>query len=184
MLPCRCGVPPCRCCLLPCRVHPPPLLPASVTRQPPSQRAPPSPPHQHLPAASATTADDPSATELCISSSDLCAAAVDVCGVVLPFVGERKAEAAAAPTSSPFVPTPSAVSNLRSVAMALTLHMPVLLEGVTGAGKTALLEHLARLTGHTGSHQSLLKIQMGDQTDAKVRKVGGACLHCSFRAHG
>lgn len=116
---------------------------------------------------------------------DLCPAAVDVCGVVLPYVGQRTAErapgdgvpiataveAAYGPRSprSEFIATASATANLRSAALALTLHMPVLLEGVTGAGKTALLEHLAHLTGHTGSQHGLLKIQMGDQTDAKVR---------------
>lgn len=66
------------------------------------------------------------------------------------------------------MPTVSAQANLRSVALALTLHMPVLLEGATGAGKTALLEHLAHTTGHSGPQNGLLKIQMGDQTDAKV----------------
>jgi midasin len=42
---------------------------------------------------------------------------------------------------------------------------PILLEGVTGCGKTSLVDELARVTGNS---QSLLKIHLGDQTDSKV----------------
>ena len=35
-------------------------------------------------------------------------------------------------------------------------------------GKTTLIEHIAALTGRTVANQGLLKIQLGDQTDAKV----------------
>lgn len=35
-------------------------------------------------------------------------------------------------------------------------------------GKTTLVEHIAALTGRTIHNQGLLKVQLGDQTDAKV----------------
>lgn len=35
-------------------------------------------------------------------------------------------------------------------------------------GKTTLVEHVAALTGRTVHNQGLLKVQLGDQTDAKV----------------
>lgn len=66
------------------------------------------------------------------------------------------------------MPTASAARNLRSMAVALTLHMPVLLTGGTGAGKTLLVEHLAELTGRGDAATRLIKIQMGDDTDSKV----------------
>jgi len=36
------------------------------------------------------------------------------------------------------------------------------------SGKTTLVEHVATLTGRTIQNQGLLKVQLGDQTDAKV----------------
>ncbi|KAG0376096.1 AAA ATPase midasin, partial [Mortierella sp. AD032] len=54
--------------------------------------------------------------------------------------------------------------NLHSIGLALSIGAPVLLEGVTGAGKTALVEEVARVTGR----DDLVKIHLGDQTDSKV----------------
>lgn len=52
--------------------------------------------------------------------------------------------------------------------MAVASQKPVLLEGPIGCGKTALVEYLATATGHVKS-PSILKVQLGDQTDSKVR---------------
>ncbi len=38
-----------------------------------------------------------------------------------------------------------------NLALAVSQGHPVLLQGVTGAGKTALINHLAQLTGNTGN---------------------------------
>lgn len=52
---------------------------------------------------------------------------------------------------------------MRSLALSVCQGYPILLEGVTGSGKTALITELAELTGNT----NLVKIHLGDQTDAK-----------------
>ena len=71
-------------------------------------------------------------------------------------------------SGSTLIDVPSTHTNLRSLAVALLSNCPVLLEGAVGAGKTTLVEHLAQVCGRTGINNSLLKIQMGDQTDSKA----------------
>lgn len=47
--------------------------------------------------------------------------------------------------------TPTTAKNLHAIGLALSIGAPVLLEGMTGAGKTALVEEVARKTGrHDG----------------------------------
>lgn len=60
--------------------------------------------------------------------------------------------------------------NLKRLALAVASQKPVLLEGPIGCGKTALVEFMATVTGHTESSK-ILKVQLGDQTDSKVRNV-------------
>ena len=54
-----------------------------------------------------------------------------------------------------------------------------------GCGKTALVEFMAAVTGHTKATE-ILKVQLGDQTDSKVRGTRKPCwttpqhLLCSF----
>lgn len=59
--------------------------------------------------------------------------------------------------------------NLRRLALAVASQKPVLLEGPIGCGKTALVEFMAAVTGHTKATE-ILKVQLGDQTDSKVRE--------------
>lgn len=66
------------------------------------------------------------------------------------------------------IPVESTVSHLRSLALAVASGNPVLLQGPVGCGKTSLVEHLAQVTGRQKS-PALMKIQLGDQTDSKVR---------------
>lgn len=62
----------------------------------------------------------------------------------------------------------STCKNLRRLALAVASQKPVLLEGPIGCGKTALVEFIAAVTGHTKATE-ILKVQLGDQTDSKVR---------------
>lgn len=62
----------------------------------------------------------------------------------------------------------STCHSLRRLALALASQKPVLLEGPIGCGKTSLVEFLAAATGHVQSRK-ILKVQLGDQTDSKVR---------------
>ena len=68
------------------------------------------------------------------------------------------------------VAVPSMQRNLRSLALAVAVGAPVLLQGPVGCGKTALVEHLATLTGRSRAPH-LLKVQLGDQTDSKVSNL-------------
>ena len=65
------------------------------------------------------------------------------------------------------VPVASTQANLRRLALAVSARKAVLLEGPVGCGKTALVEHLAHLTGRYKTPH-IMKVQLGDQTDSKV----------------
>ena len=64
----------------------------------------------------------------------------------------------------------STCRNMRRLAMAVASQKAVLLEGPIGCGKTALVEFMASVTGHTNATE-ILKVQLGDQTDSKVRQT-------------
>lgn len=74
----------------------------------------------------------------------------------------------------------STCRNLRRLALAVASQKPVLLEGPIGCGKTALVEFMAAVTGHTKATE-ILKVQLGDQTDSKVRERGSG-LHLKGHA--
>ncbi|XP_035663677.1 midasin-like [Branchiostoma floridae] len=101
-----------------------------------------------------------------VDTGDLSESVVSVCGILLPTrPGCKEKEMA-----DTLVPVPSTLRNLHCLAMAVLSQKAVLLEGPVGCGKTALVEHLAHLTGEailTGSPY-LLKVQLGDQTDSKA----------------
>ncbi|KAH8552550.1 P-loop containing nucleoside triphosphate hydrolase protein [Umbelopsis sp. PMI_123] len=98
--------------------------------------------------------------------SDLSAFTIDLCGVILPKphspVNNQLDEAKKV---DPLVLTETTAKNLHTIGLALSIGAPVILEGVTGAGKTALVEEVARKVGRL---QELVKIHLGDQTDSKV----------------
>ncbi|KAF9586477.1 AAA ATPase midasin [Lunasporangiospora selenospora] len=98
-----------------------------------------------------------------ITAQDLSPLTVNLCGVLLPrsTCGHHEQ-----PTilQHHLVLTETTKQNLHSIGLALSIGAPVLLEGVTGAGKTALVEEVARVTGR----DDLVKIHLGDQTDSKV----------------
>ncbi|XP_063773055.1 midasin [Pseudophryne corroboree] len=100
-----------------------------------------------------------------IVSGDLCSRVVAVCGITLTkkLLKNREQET----NSSPLVLVESTCRSLHSLAQAISYQNAVLLEGPIGCGKTALVEHLATLTGRL-KPPDILKVQLGDQTDSKT----------------
>ncbi|KAI3364212.1 hypothetical protein L3Q82_010816 [Scortum barcoo] len=99
-----------------------------------------------------------------VVSEDLSQNVVAVCGVVLPRIAPRPAEHM---NQKDLVLVDSTCRNLRRLALAVASQKPVLLEGPIGCGKTALVEFMAAVTGHTKATE-ILKVQLGDQTDSKM----------------
>ncbi|GES99488.1 midasin [Rhizophagus clarus] len=99
-----------------------------------------------------------------INESDLSPLTVNVSGVLLPklFTCSEKSFVS---NEQRLVLTDTTKNNLYSICLAISLGSPVLLEGIIGAGKTALVEEIARVTGR---EHDLVKIHLGDQTDSKV----------------
>ncbi|KAI9366170.1 P-loop containing nucleoside triphosphate hydrolase protein [Zopfochytrium polystomum] len=94
-----------------------------------------------------------------ISTKDLCKLTADIGGVLL-HRNTNHGQAGA----KPLISTPTTLLNMRRVGLAISLGLPILLEGTPGVGKTALLEEAARL--YDG--KDVLKVHLGDQTDSKV----------------
>ncbi|KAM9840331.1 midasin [Aulostomus maculatus] len=99
-----------------------------------------------------------------VVSEDLSQNVVAVCGVVLPRIVPRQAEKM---SHKDMILVDSTCRNLRRLALAVASQKPVLLEGPIGCGKTALVELMAAVTGHTKATE-ILKVQLGDQTDSKM----------------
>ncbi|KAI4802110.1 hypothetical protein KUCAC02_019968, partial [Chaenocephalus aceratus] len=98
-----------------------------------------------------------------VVSEDLSQNVVAVCGVILP----RIALDCPNRNQKDLVLVDSTCRNLRRLALAVASQKPVLLEGPIGCGKTALVEFMAAVTGHTKA-TDILKVQLGDQTDSKM----------------
>uniref|UniRef100_A0A665V9V2 Midasin n=1 Tax=Echeneis naucrates TaxID=173247 RepID=A0A665V9V2_ECHNA len=98
-----------------------------------------------------------------VVSEDLSQNVVAVCGIVLPRISPRQSEQ----VNQNLVLVDSTCRNLRRLALAVASQKPVLLEGPIGCGKTALVEFVAAVTGHTKATE-IFKVQLGDQTDSKM----------------
>ncbi|KAJ3293693.1 AAA ATPase midasin [Borealophlyctis nickersoniae] len=111
------------------------------------------------------TNSQPGAASLIVSRIDLCPLTVDLCGVLLPVATESMQSNRVSDTGRHLlVLTNTTRRNLHDVAEALSVGMPIMLEGPPGVGKTSVVEEAAMLTGC----KDLLKIHLGDQTDSKV----------------
>ncbi|KAG7275416.1 hypothetical protein CRUP_030901 [Coryphaenoides rupestris] len=112
-----------------------------------------------------------------VVSEDLSQSVVAVCGVVLPRTSPRQTDQV---NPKDLVLVDSTCRNLRRLALAVASQKAVLLEGPIGCGKTALVEFMAAVTGHTKASE-MLKVQLGDQTDSKtdskVTHLTDVCAH-------
>ncbi|KAI9105977.1 P-loop containing nucleoside triphosphate hydrolase protein [Phlyctochytrium arcticum] len=96
-----------------------------------------------------------------ISSDDLSNFSQDVAGVLIPC---DRSDRIVSDISQQFVLTPTARENLHNLALAISMNVPIMTTGSAGCGKTALIEQAAALV----NQPHLMKIHLGDQTDAKL----------------
>ncbi|KAI8077783.1 P-loop containing nucleoside triphosphate hydrolase protein [Halteromyces radiatus] len=98
-----------------------------------------------------------------LTSNDLCSFTTNLCGVLM--VNHNQHNTVSSNKQPQLILTDTTARNLHAIGLALSVGAPTLLEGVTGAGKTTLVEELAI---RTGRGDQLVKIHLGDQTDPKV----------------
>lgn len=98
-----------------------------------------------------------------IESSDLNDKVVSIGGVIVPRVHITTETENKYATS--LVPTVKTISTIRQLAKILQKTEPVMLLGKAGAGKTFLINELSK---YIGCHDSIVKIHLGEQTDAKL----------------
>ncbi|RLV92019.1 Midasin [Spathaspora sp. JA1] len=102
---------------------------------------------------------------LTIPSQELSSMITSVCGVLIPKLLLEQNSTTSQPSTSVFVPTQSSVDVLRKLAENIQINKPVMLYGKAGAGKTFLINQLANFMSY---NDSLVKIHLGEQTDAKL----------------
>ena len=108
-----------------------------------------------------------------LTAEDLSPLTVNLCGVLLPRSTCPQHEQSTLPEHK-LVLTETTKHNLHSIGLALSIGAPVLLEGVTGAGKTALVEEVARVTGRDGKQST----QFCLSTVEVMYIVSVTCRHC------
>jgi midasin len=95
---------------------------------------------------------------------------LQVCGIELPLRqswGHGSGRGPGPPpsnTPSALILTSTTQRNLEAVALGLCQGRPVLLEGPPGAGKSAIIDEVARVTGN----HNVIKFHLDDQTDSKT----------------
>ncbi|CAB0035735.1 unnamed protein product [Trichogramma brassicae] len=92
-----------------------------------------------------------------------CKSVVSVADVLLPIFNKNMISEN---SDKDLVSVPSMEENLRSLALAVVSRKCICLQGPVGCGKTAIVEYLAKVTGHGPS--DFIKVQLGDQTDCKM----------------
>ncbi|KAI7849614.1 P-loop containing nucleoside triphosphate hydrolase protein [Circinella umbellata] len=114
-----------------------------------------------------TQNDYPTTTEeQYIQDKDLSSLTCNLCGVLLPkTINDSNYQQKKLSNQQQLILTETTTRNLNTLSLALSIGAPTFLEGVTGAGKTSIVEELAYRTGRA---DQLIKIHLGDQTDPKV----------------
>lgn len=95
-----------------------------------------------------------------LQPEDLSPLVTSVFGVLVPNLTKS-----ATLTLTEFVPTQKSISVLRILASNIQRNFPTMLHGPAGSGKTFLFNQLSRLMGN---ENSVIKIHLGEQTDAKL----------------
>ena len=106
-----------------------------------------------------------------LTSADLSRFTGEICGVLIPRFDARDNE-----LGSKLVMTENTQINLRGIAKVIVDEKPLLLQSVPGAGKSFLIDEVAKLFGrYNGPFLSLqllmldiVRITLTDQTDAKL----------------
>ncbi|AJV76513.1 Mdn1p [Saccharomyces cerevisiae YJM450] len=97
-----------------------------------------------------------------IEPQDLSTKVASICGVIVPKVHTIHDKVFYPLT---FVPTHKTVSSLRQLGRKIQNSTPIMLIGKAGSGKTFLINELSK---YMGCHDSIVKIHLGEQTDAKL----------------
>ena len=105
-----------------------------------------------------TTADG----EIVFTENDLCEDHTIIANMLVPRISRSGS------SSRELVAVPSMVKNIEALSLAYVSGKGVLISGPVGSGKTSSVEHFASLTGRNNPRH-LFKVQLGDQTDSKVR---------------
>ncbi|SCV00168.1 LAME_0G07998g1_1 [Lachancea meyersii CBS 8951] len=101
---------------------------------------------------------------LTINPHDLSAHVVAIYGVIVPRIN-ASSQRYEPNSKHEFVPTQEALSSIRALSRSIQLSKPVMLVGKAGSGKTFLINQLSK---YTGAHETMVKIHLGEQTDAKL----------------
>lgn len=104
----------------------------------------------------------PGAQNFIINRSDLSDNVASICGILVPRISTVLDNP---PCELSYVPTEKSVTALRQLADSIRRAEPVMLVGKAGSGKTFLINEL---TKYLRCHNSVVKIHLGEQTDAKL----------------
>ncbi|CAI4046054.1 AAA family ATPase midasin SKDI_12G1560 [Saccharomyces kudriavzevii IFO 1802] len=97
-----------------------------------------------------------------IDPQDLSTKVTSICGVMVPKIHTIHDKVSYPLT---FVSTGKTVSSLRQLGRKIQNSTPIMLVGKAGSGKTFLINELSK---YMGCHDSIVKIHLGEQTDAKL----------------
>ncbi|KAG7192420.1 uncharacterized protein KQ657_001821 [Scheffersomyces spartinae] len=117
-----------------------------------------------LPEYTASHSNKDTAKIIVIEPCHLCPLVMSVCGVLIPKLGDSDKKVVQVINES-FIPTESSIRVLQKLANNIQNNTPTLLYGKAGAGKTFLINELAR---YMSFQDSIVKIHLGEQTDAKL----------------
>ena len=97
-----------------------------------------------------------------IEPEELTTKVVSICGILVPRLTQDDIKEKEEPS---YVPTEKTISMLRRLAKKIQESAPIMIVGKAGAGKTFAINELSK---YMGCQRSIVKIHLGEQTDAKL----------------